>query len=418
MFRLIVAALIMCLTGSPALAQSKPANAPPPANAAGFQPYVYRVPAKLDDGWTTAPLASVGLDSSRIEAMTNALRRFPEWNIHAVLIERSGRLVYEEYFAGEDQRWGDSLGRVVFDRQTKHDLRSVSKSVVSALVGIALGSGKISSLDQALIDFFPEHKSLATAERRRITLRHALTFSAGIEWNEDVPYTNPLNDEIRMTDSKDPIGFVLSRAQVAAPGSTWNYNGGLTQVLGAIVERSTGQPLRDYARTVLFQPLGITDVEWVGDLAGTPAAASGLRLRPRDLAKFGSLYLHGGRWRDRQVIPAEWVIESTRRRIPTNTPVSAFGTQGYAFQWWHNCYQTAWGTFEARTAVGNGQQRIYVLPELRLVVTVMAGRYNDPNASRLPERLLLEHIIPALRLPTNLAQASHGSACGSIVPDK
>lgn len=417
MFRLMSAAFLVCLTGSPALAQSKPANAPVAAKTGGFEPYRYREPAKLDDGWTTAPLGAVGMDRGPIEAMTNALRRYPEWNIHAVLIERDGRLVYEEYFAGEDQRWGQPLGRVVFDPQTKHDLRSVTKSVVSALVGIALGSEKISSLDKAIADFFPEQASLATAERRRVTLRHALSMSAGLEWNEDVPYTDPLNDEIKMTRSSDPIGYVLSRATVAEPGSTWTYNGGLTQVLGAILERSTAQPLRDYARTVLFEPLGITDVEWLGDLAGTPSAASGLRLRPRDLAKFGSLYLHRGQWRGRQVIPAEWVSESTRRRIPTRTPASASGTQGYAYQWWHNCYQTAWGTFEARTAVGNGQQRIYVLPELRLVVTVLAGRYNDPTASRLTERLLLEHIIPALRLPASAGQTSQSSSCGRARPE-
>ena len=93
---------------------------------------------------------------------------------------------------------------------------------------------------------------------------------------------------------------------MAEPGATWNYNGGLTHLLGAIVQRSTGQPLQTYARTVLFQPLGIEDVDWDGDLKGMPSAASGLRLRPRDLAKFGSLYLHDGRWRDHQILPADW----------------------------------------------------------------------------------------------------------------
>jgi CubicO group peptidase (beta-lactamase class C family) len=350
------------------------------------------------------------MDRRPLEAMTEMIRRYPDWNLHAVLIERDGRLVYEEYFAGDDQKWGQPLGRVVFTRDTKHDLRSITKSVTSALAGIALASGKIRSLGQSLLDFFPEHAGQGNPEAARITLRHALTMSAGLDWNEDIPYTDPRNDEIVMTRSSDPVGYVLSRRRIAEPGTVWKYNGGLPQVLATIVQRRTGEPLRDYARKVLFEPLGISDFEWVGDLAGMPSAASGLRLRPRDLAKFGSLYLHDGQWSGRQIIPAEWVRESTRRHVPLTSPVSAYGTHGYGYQWWHNCYRTAAGTLETPAAVGNGQQRIFVVPELRLVVTILAGRYNDPTAGRLPERLLLEQIIPAVRGPRAAAGAGAGCA--------
>jgi CubicO group peptidase (beta-lactamase class C family) len=159
-------------------------------------------------------------------------------------------------------------------------------------------------------------------------------------------------------------------------------------------------PIEDYARTKLFEPLGITDFEWLGDLAGMPAAASGLRLRPRDLAKFGSLYLHGGRWNGKQVLPARWVDESTRRHFmfrrrpgPNST-----GEFGYSYFWWYNCYPTSAGLIEARTAVGNGQQRIFVLPGMDMVVTVLAGRYNDFTfGSTLATRILREHIVPAVK---------------------
>jgi CubicO group peptidase (beta-lactamase class C family) len=386
------------------------ASSEPPA---AYQPYQYQVPRTLDDGWTTASLDEVGMDRRHIEQMTEAIRRYADWNIHAVLIERDGRLVYEEYFAGEDQRWGRPLGRVHFDAQTKHDLRSISKSMVSALVGIALASGAIRSLDEPLLDFFPEpaYADLAAPARRSLTLRHALTMSAGLEWNEDLPYTDPRNDEIVMTRSSDPIRYVLSRPIVSEPGATWAYNGGLTQLLGAIVQRATGQPLREYARTVLFEPLGVDDTEWLGDLNGMPSAASGLRLRPRDLAKFGSLYLHDGRWRGRQIISPNWVRESTRRHLPLPSPVSAFGTHGYGYQWRHTCFRTGAGTFESPTAAGNGQQRIYVLPALRLVVTVLAGRYNDPSAARLTERLLLEQIIPAVRTASHTRSMPEPAGC-------
>jgi CubicO group peptidase (beta-lactamase class C family) len=141
-----------------------------------------------------------------------------------------------------------------------------------------------------------------------------------------------------------------------------------------------------------------------------------LGLRPRDLAKFGSLYLHDGRWQGRQILPPDWVRESTRRHLPLPSPVSAFGTHGYGYQWWHHCYRTGFGTFEAHTAAGNGQQRIYVVPALRLVVTVLAGRYNDPSAARLTERLLLEQIIPAVRMAGNTRSTPEPTSCRASGP--
>ena len=285
---------------------------PSPANIAQ--------PAAIGDGWEVTSLEAAGMDRRPIEAMTAEIRRYSDWNIHAVLIEREGRLVYEEYFAGEDQEWGQNLGPVVFTRDTKHDLRSITKSVTSALVGITLASGKIRSLDQLLLDFFPEHAAASgRREHPRISLRHALMMSAGLDWNEDLPYTDPRNDENVMTLSEDPMGYVLTRPGVAEPGAVWRYNGGLPQVLATIVQRATGERLRDYARRVLFAPLGITDFEWLGNLAGVPAAASGLRLRPRDLAKFGSL----GRPRHRER------IAPSCRPLGTATPKLPAGSGGY-----------------------------------------------------------------------------------------
>ena len=382
--KLLVCATALTTDLSETACAQKPASLP---NSA----YTYAIPPALNDGWITGSLEQSGIDRHRLESMTDSIRAHPELNVHAVLIERDGRLVYEEYFSGTDERWGQPLGMVVFTRETKHDLRSVTKSVVSALVGIANSSGLIRSLDTPLLDYFPEYKDLQVPERRNITIRHALMMSAGFEWNEDVPYNDPKNDEIVMIRNSDPMHFVLSRPIVAAPGTTWRYNGGTTQALGTIVQRATKQPLADYARAVLFTPLGISDVEWLGNLAGVPAAASGLRLRPRDLAKFGSLYLHDGQWNGRQVIPSEWVHQSTQRRLT----FPGQEARGYAYQWWHSCYPTPSGVVEVPTAVGNGAQRIFLLRSQKTVVTVLSGRYNDFSVSP-PDRLLIDFIIPAL----------------------
>ena len=360
----------------------------------------YTVPVERKDGWQTGPADSVGVDSQQLAKLTQSIRAWPELGVHAILVERNGRLIYEEYFEGFDEKWGQPLGRITMTPELKHDLRSVTKSVVSALVGIAHGEGAIKSLDDPVIPYFPEFPDLDTPERRRVTLHHVLSMTSGFEWNEEVPYTDPNNDEIRMTRDSQPLRYALSRPFKHVPGSEFNYNGGLTQVLAAVLERATKTPIEDYARKKLFEPLGITDVEWVGDLAGMPAAASGLRLRARDLAKFGSLFLHAGKWNGKQVVPASWVELSTRRhfRFRPRTGPDAGGEFGYSYFWWYNCIPSSAGLVEARAAVGNGQQRVFVLAGFDMLVTIFAGRYNDFRiGSTLASRILREHIIPAVK---------------------
>ncbi len=360
----------------------------------------YQVPAARDDGWKTAAADSLDVDSRQLANLAESIRGWPELGVHAILIERRGKLIYEEYFAGFDERWGLPLGKVSMTPETKHDLRSVTKSVVSALVGIAHSEGKIPSLDQPIVEWFPEYPELNTPDRRRVTLAHVLSMTSGFEWNENVPYNDPRNDEIRMTRDSQPLRYALSRSFAVDPGSDFNYNGGLTQVMAAVLVRATKSSLQDYARTKLFEPLGITDFEWLGDLAGMPAAASGLRLRARDLAKFGSLYLHGGKWNGKQIIPASWIEMSTRRhfRFRPRTGRDAGGEFGYAYFWWYSCYPSAAGLIEARTAIGNGQQRIFVLPGLDMVVTIFAGRYNDfTTGGTLASTILRDHVLPAVK---------------------
>ena len=179
-------------------------------------------PPPLDDGWQTGTPEDVGLKRRPLEQMTEALRRGDYPNVHALLINKDGRLVYEEYFTGTDSRWHGGHREdvsLVFDRDTLHDVRSVSKSITSALVGIALGPDAVDSLDRPLIDFFPADTVADTHHLRHIALRHALTMSAGLDWNEEhVPHTNPANHETAMLESADPAGFVLARPVVTEPG--------------------------------------------------------------------------------------------------------------------------------------------------------------------------------------------------------
>ena len=355
-------------------------------------------PHDRGDGWTTAEPSDVGLDGQALVRMTQSILSGDWGHIHALLIERRGKLAYEAYFAGPDQRWGRDLGTVEPDADRLHDLRSVSKTVTSTLVGIALGRGEIDSVDTPIVDLLPERSEALSGAKRAITLRHLLTMSSGLEWDESLPYSDPRNDERRLIDSEDPVGFVLGRQLVHEPGSTWTYSGGSTHLLGAILERRTGRPLAEYAAEVLFGPLAIVETEWLGNLAGIPAAASGLRMRPRDLAKIGSLFLHQGRWNGTQVVPPAWVEAALKAQAETPDPEtpSFVLLAGYGYQWWINSFDTSLGPLDVMAAVGNGGQRLILVPELDLAVTLLSGDYNDPRHFWTPERLLIRHIIPAV----------------------
>lgn len=188
-------------------------------------------PATLNDGWVTATPAEVGMNGAKLCELDKLLEQWPQRNIHAVVVVRRGKLVMERYFIGRDERWGTPLGEVKYAPDMLHDLRSVSKSVTSLLVGIAAGEGKFPSLNSAAIDFFPELAAKRTADNARITFRHMLTMASGLAWNESIPYSDPANSERRMIDAKAPVAFVFEQPVAATPGKIYNYNGGNTHVL-------------------------------------------------------------------------------------------------------------------------------------------------------------------------------------------
>jgi len=349
----------------------------------------YQVPLKLGDGWSTAPADSVGVDSDRLASMTAAIRAAPELGVHAILIERDGSLIYEEYFDGFDERGGQPLGKVSMTMETRHDLRSVTKSVVSALVGIARAEGAIAALDQPLIAWFPEYPEADTPERRRVTLAHALSMTSGFEWNEDVTYTDPRNDETRMNRNPQPLRFALTRPFAGDPGRAFKYNGGLAQAMAAVVQRATKTPFQEYARAKLFEPLGITDVNWRRLGNQRAMSSSGLSLRPRDWAKLGKLVLNRGAWEGKQLVSASWIAQST------SPQVSAPKSFSYGFQWWLGHSAVRDHTVAWTAALGFNAQKLIVIPEYDTIVVFHASRESVQMVA--PEiELLNRYILPAL----------------------
>ena len=349
--------------------------------------------ASVVEEWPTAAPAEVGLAAGPLEEIATRAARGELGNLHSILVVRDGRLVFERYFAGPDQKWSRSAGDVSFDASTLHDLRSVTKSVVGALVGIALGAGMLPGLDAPLPELLPAYRARMSPAVQRIQLRHALGMSAGLAWDElSMPYWWPWNDETEMWRSDDPVGFVLTRPVVAEPGAAFAYDGGLPTVLAAIVEQASGTTLDRFAAERLFCPLGVPSFEWMRHPSGTFIAASGLRLRPRDMARFGWMMLEGGRFGGRQLVPEDYVRASLSRQEETQS----FIAPGYGYQWW----VTEGGAADARrdvpAAIGNGGQRIFLLEPEHAVVVVTAGMYDSPKQREGPQRVL-EAVLAAVQ---------------------
>ena len=341
------------------------------------------VPVARDDGW---PVASVNedklVDRGALCRMADRLAAGAA-NVHAVLVARGGKLVFERYFKGSDEIPGRIYGRrvenVTFDADTLHDMKSVSKSVASLAVGIAIDRGLIRSVNEPIFSFFPELSDLRSPEKERIQLVHALTMSMGLAWVEATPATGDHdNDEARMNMAWDPCRYVLGLPVTAPAGQEFFYNTGALRLVSAIIRKATGRPLDEFARATLFEPLGIASANWMR-VKGDTDAGGGLRLRPRDMAKIGQLALAGGRWNDRQIVSKAWIETSTAQKIEATDGLS------YGYLWWLgrsllNGREVHWAG-----ALGRGGQSIRIVPELDLVVVVTAGYYQDysPRAFQL-----------------------------------
>jgi CubicO group peptidase (beta-lactamase class C family) len=329
------------------------------------------VPVARDDGW---PVASVNddklIDRGALCRMADRLAASSTANVHAVLVARGGKLVFERYFRGSDEIQNRQVRNVTFDADTPHDMKSVSKSVASLVLGIAIDRGLIGSINEPIFSFFPELSDLRSPEKDRIQLLHVLTMSMGLKWVEATPDTEDDNDEARMHRAPDPCRYVLGLAATAPAGQEFFYNTGALTLLSAIIRKATGRTLDEFARATLFEPLGITGVEW-SRVKGDTDAGGGLRLRPRDMAKIGQLVLAGGRWNDRQVVSKAWIDASMTPRM------DATSLFFYGYLWWLgrsllNGREVHWAG-----ALGRGGQSIRIVPELDLVVVVTAGYYQD-----------------------------------------
>jgi len=331
-------------------------------------------------GCDTAHGAANGFDPGRLYAALSAFQSGSA-NLHGLVIERRGASVAECYRTGKDKPVFSMFSHAVdFDAATRHDLRSVSKSVTGLLWGIALAERKVAPPDARVLDLLPDLADLKKDGRQDITIGNLLDMTGGLAWDESGPY-GVRNPEFGLYWRGAQARYVFKRPMASPAGQRFNYNGGGTAVLADLLEQGTGMALPDYARERLFTPLGITDWEWLTDFRGRPLAFAGLRMRPRDLARIGQLVLQRGRWNGTQVVPADWIDASLQPHVDTGD-----GLQ-YGYQWWHGKTR-ALGREQAWTAAfGNGGQRLFVVPSLGLVVVLTAGMYNDEGGAVRVNRL-------------------------------
>lgn len=355
------------------------------------------VPVKTSDGWETAHVSDVGLDERLLADAITEIRRGKYNEIHGFLIVRHGKLVLEEYGRGRMYERGspDNFGPVIdFDRDELHILHSVSKSFMSTLAGIAIQEGYVTSETQSVLTYFPEHADTSDPGKAAIQLRHMMTMTSGLEWNEwDVSAMDfENNDAMRYQRAMDPSAYFFGKALIHEPGTSFYYNTAGFQMMGEVLRRSTAMMLDDFANQYLFAPLGVTNFAWEQYPHGPVYLVGDIFLRPRDMAKFGQLLLQGGVWDGQQIVPDAWLAMATDEFISV-AHTGFNGYEGYGFHWWRKHFVIGNQRYLAICADGLAGQSIMVFPELDMVIVVTGGNYDKATKEHL---LIQNQVLPAV----------------------
>lgn len=289
------------------------------------------IPSDIHDGWAITSPERQGVNSTLLCTMDDGITGGKLANVDAIVVVRHGVLVYERYFADPQQQ-------LHVDATTRHRGYSMTKGIVSLLVGIAMDRGLIKDLDAPVVSYFPDDADLHMPGKDPITLRHLLTMSAGL-------------------------------GSERTPGVSFEYNNSETELIGAILKKVTGKTVDVLAQENIFAPLGIKDVEWnKSPFDGLATSSEGLNLRPRDWAKIGQLVLNRGVWEDKQIVPAAWVAQSTTEQIKTEGPLA------YGYLWWLGRSPDKDGVVQWIAASGFKSQKTIIIPALDMVVVINASR--------------------------------------------
>jgi CubicO group peptidase (beta-lactamase class C family) len=342
--------------------------------------------------WQATPPEQEGMDSAGLERLVAFGKQI---RLDSLLIARHGHIVLDASYAP-------------YSGELPHVINSSTKAVIGSLIAMLLKDGKLDSLDHPVLDFFPDREIANLDDRKKaITVRHLLNMTSGLDWDEGLGGGKEQSlQELRR--SSDWVQYILDRPMAHAPGETFYYSSGNSHLLSAIITRLTGKSAADYANEMLFGPLGIAPPSWGRDPQGVSTGGFGLWLKPRDMARFGYLYLRGGRWGDRQLLPAEWIEAVNHATIDMHTRFEP-GLR-YANQFW------ALPDRHVFMAVGYHCQVIMVLPDADIVAVMTARDF-------CPFRKLTEDILAAVKSegslpPSPEAAASLAAAISDVATEK
>jgi len=343
--------------------------------------YAYQMPDNISDGLETSSLSAEGIDPVRINEMMRQVLNGTIEDIRSVLLVRNGKLILEEYFYG-------------YDREDVQYTASVTKSITSILVGMALDKKLIRNVNQKVYDFLPEYIGTRWVDQKyKITLEHTLSMTAGLDWDElSRGWDDPNNDGVGMITSNNTVNFVLNKKLKETPGEKFNYCGGLSHLLGVIIRKSSGLYADKFAEEHLFYPLGIANYQWYRYPDGQVSTQGGLSMRPRDMAKIGLMILNGGKWGSQRVVSQKWVTESTEAHVTGNL----ISGSGYGYQWWYGKRVINDQVIETFYASGTGGQYILIFPALDAVAVFTSKAWDNPVGNFRPQMMLTKYIIPAM----------------------
>lgn len=361
--------------------------------------------------WPTSTASAVGLDPASLAALDKDFSAGKYGLADSMLVIRHGEVAYDRSYRHDYDRIYGAKAKVVgplnpdpkgpynyfnpdwhpyYRRGDLHTLQSVTKTVTSVILGAAVARKEFpSDLDTPILRWFDGTRIANLDDRkRRITLRHVLTMTAGLSWNEDLPNDDPRNSVARMEASADWVRFVIDLPMAREPGAVFVYSSGATQLLSHIFKKETGRDIDEYARQHLFGPLGIRKYYWKRTHTGLADTEGGLYLRPHDLAKIGYLFLRNGVWDGKQVVTEEWVQTSVALSVTAARP-----GRDYGLKWWLYPRRGRPGHL-AWAAHGFGGQRLIVVPEQDMVL-VFTG-WSIPT-SPFNTREVLDRILRAVK---------------------
>lgn len=352
--------------------------------------------------WRYSAPEQQGMDSEKLIQMLEIIQK-ESYAIDSILIVRNGYIVMEAYF-------------FPFQKKTKHAVHSVTKSIISILIGIALEKGNFQSTQQAVFEFFPK-KQIANLDQNKwkITLEHLLTMSSGLE----AIFSS--KEHKKMLENDDWVQYILNLPLINPPGKDFEYSSGDAHLLSAILQRTTKMNALEFANIHLFGPLGIKNTIWLSDPQGISIGTSGIMLTTQDMAKIGLLYLEKGRWENKQVVSKKWINTSIQRKISANLLFD------YGYLWWIDSpriyipYLWKWGlkwgkkqnpSDEYFMAIGRLGQYISVIAKKNMVVVFSSNLESafDPLALLTPKVLLDQYIIPAASSSTPLKEVPQKKA--------